>query len=82
MFNEFSVCNFLQNHQNGIEPGMYKQTMYGIRLSNVLEVYDTGKRQDESGPRFFGFRDVSLVPFHMKLIDRGQLSLQEVNLLN
>lgn len=59
---------------------MYKQSSYGIRLKNVLEVYETDKRQDESGTRFLGFRDVSLVPFDMKLIDRGQLSLQEVNL--
>lgn len=58
---------------------MYKQSLYGMRLKNVLEVYDTGKRQDESGARFLGFRDVSLVPFDMKLIDRGQLSLQDVN---
>lgn len=50
-----------------------------MRLKNVLEVYDTGKRHDESGARFLGFRDVSLVPFDMKLIDRGQLSLQDVN---
>lgn len=53
-----------------------------MRLKNVLEVYDTGKKQEESGARFLGFRDVSLVPFDMKLIDRGQLSLQDVNLID
>lgn len=62
------------------EPGMYKQSVYGIRLKNVLEVYDTGKRHDKSGARFLGFRDVSLVPFDSKLIDRGELGPQEVNL--
>lgn len=59
---------------------MYKQSVYGIRLKNVLEVYDTGKRHDKSGARFLGFRDVSLVPFDSKLIDRGELGPQEVNL--
>lgn len=61
------------------EPGAYKHSLYGMRLKNVLEVYDTGKKQEESGARFLGFRDVSLVPFNQKLIDRGQLSLQDVN---
>lgn len=50
-----------------------------MRLKNVLEVYDTGEKHEESGARFLGFRDVSLVPFEQKLIDRGQLSLQDVN---
>lgn len=56
---------------------MYNKGIYGIRLKNVLEVYDTGDRHP-SGARFMGFRDVSLVPFDPKLIDRGLLSLQEV----
>lgn len=56
---------------------MYNEGIYGIRLKNVLEVYDTGDRHP-SGARFMGFRDVSLVPFDPKLIDRGLLSLQEV----
>lgn len=60
-----------------IEPGMYNEGIYGIRLKNVLEVYDTGDRHP-SGARFMGFRDISLVPFDPKLIDRGLLSLQEV----
>lgn len=52
--------------------------MYGIRLKNVLEVYDTGKRDEKSGARFLGFRDVSLVPFDNKLINRGELGPHEV----
>lgn len=56
---------------------MYNEGIYGIRLKNVLEVYDTGDRHP-SGARFMGFRDISLVPFDPKLIDRGLLSLQEV----
>lgn len=59
------------------EPGLYKKGLYGIRLKNVLEVYDTGERHP-SGARFLGFRDVSLVPFDPKMIDRGLLNIQEV----
>lgn len=50
-----------------LEPGLYKKKEYGIRLKNVLEVYDTGERHP-SGARFLGFRDVSLVPFEPKLV--------------
>lgn len=59
---------------------MYKKGRYGIRIKNVLEVYDTGERHP-SGARFLGFRDISLVPFEPNMIDRGLLSLQEVFLL-
>lgn len=57
---------------------MYNQSLYGVRLKNVLEVYDTGKRQEKTGAKFLGFRDVSLVPFDNKLINRGELGPQEV----
>lgn len=72
-------CYFFFGFLQYLEPGLYKRGIYGIRLKNVLEVYDTGDRHP-SGARFLGFRDVSLVPFEPKLIDRGFLSLQEVNL--
>lgn len=58
---------------------MYNQSLYGIRLKNVLEVYDTGKRHETSGAKYLGFRDVSLVPFDMKFIERGQLGPEEVS---
>ncbi|XP_031640663.1 xaa-Pro aminopeptidase 1 [Contarinia nasturtii] len=63
------------------EPGLYKKGLFGIRLKNVLEVYDTGDRHP-SGTRFLGFRDVSLVPFDPKMIDRGLLNIEEKRWLN
>lgn len=60
-----------------VEPGLYSRGRYGIRLKNVLEVYDTGEHHP-SGARFLGIRDISLVPFEPNMIDRGLLSLQEV----
>lgn len=65
--------------QRDIEPGLYSKGRYGIRLKNVLEVYDTDTRHP-SGARFLGFRDISLVPFEPTMIDRAMLSLQEVGL--
>lgn len=59
------------------EPGLYQKGRFGVKLKNILEVYDTGERHP-SGARFLGFRDVSYVPFEPSLIDRGLLSLPEV----
>lgn len=59
------------------EPGFYKHGDFGIRLENVLEVVDTGKRPP-SGNKFLAFKDVTLVPYDPKMIDRAILSTQEV----
>lgn len=72
----FKEGNFFSN-----EPGFYKPNDFGIKLKNVLEVYDTGKVHP-SGKKFLAFRDVTLVPFEPKLIDRALLSTQEKRWLN
>lgn len=46
-----------------------------------MEVYDTG-RLHPSGKKFLAFKDVTLVPFETKLIDRALLSSQEKRWLN
>lgn len=51
--------------------------MFGVRLGNVLEVIDTEK-QHPSGAKFLRFRDITLVPYEPKLIERALLSTQEV----
>lgn len=53
----------------------------GVRLENVLEVIDTGKTHP-NGERFLGLRDVTLVPFEPKLIDRALMSAPEKKWLN
>ncbi|XP_053672151.1 uncharacterized protein LOC128722505 [Anopheles nili] len=63
------------------EPGYYKAGAFGVRLENVLEVVDTGKMHP-TGHKFLAFRDVTLVPFEPKLIDRTQLSVPEKKWLN
>lgn len=59
------------------EPAFYKQGYFGVRLENVLEVIDTQKRHP-SGARFLRFKELTLVPYEAKLIDRSLLSTQEV----
>lgn len=46
-----------------------------------MEVYDTG-RFHPSGRKFLAFRDVTLIPFEPKLIDKTLLSSQEKRWLN
>lgn len=64
------------------EPGYYnKPKHFGVKLKNVMEVYDTEKVHP-SGKKFLAFKDVTLVPFEPKLIDATLLSSQEKRWLN
>lgn len=62
------------------ESGYYKNGEYGVRLKNVLEVKDTG-RKHPSGAEFLAFHDVTLVPYEPKLIDSTLLSALEVSII-
>ena len=62
------------------ESGYYKNGEYGVRLKNVLEVKDTG-RKHPSGAEFLAFHDVTLIPYEPKLIDSTLLSAVEVKLI-
>ena len=48
------------------EPGYYQQGAWGIRLENLVSVY-----QDDDG--FYGFNDITIVPFERRLINKEQL---------
>lgn len=67
---------FLHSHDIS-EPVLYKKGQYGVRIENVLEVTDPGKRHT-TGTKFLKFEDISLVPYEPKLIEKGLLSVQEV----
>lgn len=58
------------------EPAYYKPSDFGIRLGSVVEVVDTDKRHPTGA--FLAFKDISLVPYDMKLIDTAALSTPEV----
>ncbi|XP_012276652.1 xaa-Pro aminopeptidase ApepP isoform X2 [Orussus abietinus] len=55
------------------EPGYYKESEYGVRLENVLEVVQADNSQ-RGGQKFLKFRDATLVPYEPKLIDVNMLS--------
>lgn len=52
-----------------------------MRLENVLEVIDKPWLRHSTGQRFFGFKDVTLVPFEPKLIDNSLLTSAHVRTL-
>lgn len=66
-------CFFFQ------EPGFYLEGEFGIRLENILEVVEKfpGKKH-YSGEIFFGFKDITLVPYEPKLIDYNMLTMYQV----
>lgn len=63
------------------EPGYYRGD-FGVRLENVLEVLEKPWLRHATGQRFFGFKDVTLVPFEPKLIDYGILTSSHVNIIS
>lgn len=60
------------------EPGLYLTDRYGIRIENLVVVEDRADlaRDSAHGP-FFGFDDLTLVPYCRKLIDPALLSPTE-----
>lgn len=66
------------------EPGVYFADQYGIRIENlclIKKVADVGESQTGDGP-FYGFEDLTLVPYERKLIDVSLLSEDEIAMVN
>ncbi|PMB54935.1 aminopeptidase P family protein [Coxiella endosymbiont of Rhipicephalus microplus] len=66
------------------EPGIYMTNQYGIRIENLCLVTEKFKVHDSMtghGP-FYGFEDLTLVPYCRKLINTAELSKQEIQQIN
>jgi len=66
------------------EPGVYFNGYYGIRIENLCLVRELIAQADSAtghGP-FYGFEDLTLVPYARKLIDKASLSNEEINWVN
>lgn len=62
-----------------VEPGVYKEGKYGIRLENVVVVEEAGGSQDGT---FYRFSLLSYIPFDRKSIDPSLLTEEEINWVN
>lgn len=66
------------------EPGLYITGKYGIRIENLCLIHEVFKQKDSlsgHGP-FYGFEDLTLVPYNRKLINKAELTEQEVQWVN
>ncbi|MBN2859254.1 MAG: aminopeptidase P family protein [Sphaerochaetaceae bacterium] len=61
------------------EPGLYRRGSYGIRLENLVSVFEEGV--SEFGP-FYTFEVLTLCPFERRLIDLSLLTDEEVAMLD
>lgn len=66
------------------EPGVYIEGEYGIRIENlcmVHEKYTTEQSLTNNGP-FYAFEDLTLIPYDRKLINKAELTAQEIQWVN
>ncbi|MCF6800892.1 aminopeptidase P family protein [Thiotrichales bacterium 19S3-11] len=61
------------------EPGYYQDGDYGIRIENLCLVID--HKTTDYG-EFYQFKDLTLVPYNLKLIDKQLLSVEEIRQIN
>ncbi len=62
-----------------VEPGVYLEGKFGIRLENLLLCV---KREKTKCGQFMGFEPLTLVPFEREVIDVNALTARERQLLN
>ena len=77
IINNDNVLN--ENNVQSIEPGVYKENKYGIRLENDTVVKKTKKNQYG---QFLEFKTLTLVPFDIRLIDKSMLNKKEIDYIN
>jgi Xaa-Pro aminopeptidase len=66
------------------EPGVYLEGEYGVRIENLILVVEKTKQEGSPtghGP-FYGFEDLTLVPYEKKLLDFDLLTKEEVDQIN
>ncbi|MBP5092031.1 MAG: M24 family metallopeptidase [Bacilli bacterium] len=62
-----------------VEPGVYKEGKYGIRIeNNLLTVFS----HETNDGRFFKFKNVTFVPIETKALDLSMMSDEEIGYLN
>ena len=64
-----------------IEPGIYLDDQFGIRLENVALVVEDEKNSTEDST-FYKFETLTLCPIDLNLVKKGMLKLEEIDWLN
>lgn len=66
------------------EPGLYLEGQYGIRIENlcvIVKKVEKGDSLSGDGP-FYGFEDLTVVPYARNLINKEELTTQEIDWIN
>ncbi|CAM9113332.1 unnamed protein product [Discosporangium mesarthrocarpum] len=66
------------------EPGYYKtgEGGFGVRIENLLEIVDTGIKNNALGRSFYRFEPLTLIPIQKKLLNLSILTAAEEDWLN
>lgn len=64
------------------EPGLYLQNRYGIRIENLVVVVEVLSADDTGTVPFYGFEDLTMVPYCRKLIDTALLERWELEAID
>lgn len=67
---------------SSIEPGVYREGKWGIRLENLAYIDEATSLKDSEFGNFNCFKTVTLCPFEKKLIDKNLLDEKEIKWLN
>lgn len=64
------------------EPGFYQKDDFGIRIENMMVVVTAKTENNFGGTAFYGFENITMVPYCRKLVDLSLLSLDEKSWIN
>ncbi|WP_026879645.1 aminopeptidase P family protein [Ignatzschineria larvae DSM 13226] len=65
-----------------IEPGLYRENEWGIRIENLVVALPVEKQQETNFGRYFYFKTLTFFPIDTRLIDRSLLEAKEIEWLN
>ena len=74
-----NLVKIMPNQVQSLEPGLYFENRYGIRIENDTYVYSVKKNKYGE---FLGFKNLTWCPFDMELIDYNLLNSDDIIRLN
>ena len=74
-----SLAPLKKDMVTSIEPGFYKEGVYGIRIENLALTVETSTKFMSP---MLKFEPLTLVPFDRKLINKSLLTVEEINWIN
>lgn len=64
------------------EPGFYEGDKFGIRIENIMMVVKAKTKNNRDSAPFYGFENVTMVPYCRNLLDLALLSGEEKDWVN